>query len=94
MVTKALMILGTVVCLLLLPLAVLFVGFSVMASDGGVTREALIFFYTMCGWPVCALAGPIGAWLTFKKLGAWALLWFIPCLAYAVVIIGLNLIGS
>ncbi|MGN8019246.1 hypothetical protein ACTJJ7_00875 [Phyllobacterium sp. 22229] len=85
------LIAGSILCLLIFPLALLFAGMSVMASDGGITAEARMIFYVMCGWPVSALAGPIGAALTHRRLGAWALLWFVPCLAYAAVILGLTL---
>ncbi|MBA8880449.1 hypothetical protein [Phyllobacterium myrsinacearum] len=87
---KVLLILGSIICLLIFPLAVFFAGISVMASDGGITPEARMIFYVMCGWPVSALGGPIGAALTQRRIGAWALLWFVPCLAYAVAIFGLD----
>ncbi|MGO4449600.1 hypothetical protein AB4Y96_11780 [Phyllobacterium sp. TAF24] len=90
---KALVIFGAVLCLLCFPLALFFAGISVMASDGGVTPESRMIFYVMCGWPISALGGPIGAALTHRRIGGWALLWFVPCLAYAVAILGLNVLG-
>lgn len=83
---SAVLVAGTILCVLCLPFALMFAGFSVMESDGGVTPEARTIFYVMCGWPVSAVAGPIVAWVTRARLGHWALLFLLPCLVYAVVI--------
>lgn len=90
---KLFLIIGSTLCLLIFPLALFFAGISVMASDGGLTPEARMIFYVMCGWPISALGGPIGAALTHRRIGGWALLWFIPCLAYTIAILGLNVFG-
>jgi hypothetical protein len=82
---------GTILCLICLPFALMFAGLSVMETDGGVTPEARMIFIVMCGWPVSAIAGPVAAWATRRRFGRLALLWFLPCLAYAAVILAMIL---
>ncbi|MGH6859963.1 MAG: hypothetical protein ACRECY_06890 [Phyllobacterium sp.] len=85
--------LGTLLCLACLPFALMMAGLSVMETDGGNTPEARMIFYLMCGWPLSAIAGPLAAWTTRRRFGNAALLWFLPCLAYAVIVVAMILAG-
>ena len=72
----AIFVLCTIACILSFPPAMMSLAFT-----GAFPKK---YFYILSLWPVSAILGPVLAWKMRPRLGAWSLLWFLPCLAYAL----------
>jgi len=82
---------GTVISLLLLPLALMWAAFSVMASDAGVTPAVEAFILLSFCIPLAFVVGPILAWATWilrrNRLAVAAL--FLPTIPFVASIVAM-----
>ena len=83
------LIAGTLVSLLLLPLALMWAGFSVMASDAGVTPAVETFILLSFLIPACFVLGPILAWVGWflRRYKLAIALLFLPLIPFVASIV-------
>jgi hypothetical protein len=83
------LIAGTIISLLLLPLALMWAGFSVMASDAGATPAVEAFILLSFCIPLAFVVGPIVAWVAWllrrNRLAVAAL--FLPVIPFVASIV-------
>ena len=83
------LIVGTIISLLLLPLALMWAAFSVMATDAGPNPAAETFMMLSFCMPLAFVVGPIVAWVAWflrrNRLAVAAL--FLPVIPFVVSIV-------
>lgn len=82
----AIFIICTILCVLSFPPAMMSLAFT-----GAFPKK---YFYILSVWPISAVIGPILAWNTRRRFGTWALIWFVPCFAYALFFLTGHDLGS